>query len=430
VVLPNPRASYKAQLLDYDALLVASENSCSYCLTEREVQMLLAFVEYIAWKTRYINTETEIDHALIQAWSANLARKLMDGCCDDDKIFRFTEDGTLQSSIDGGVTWQDDPQEDPRQTATQLQPLPGADGDEKRCQASANITAHIKETADRLIADAEAWSGITGLVAALVGMLIFIGIIGSGGALTPLLIGLAGALLFAGSAAFDAAMTSTVWDDFNCIVYCNLNDDGTCTDAQLSQMVASAASEFAGIAHEFLARQLIILGRMGVINAGRTASGRTFDCSTCSCGAWCYLFDFTVSEQGWELRNTVEFGDIGRYVASVGYKQRTDFGTVDNITISSELFANRRITRVVVNYDPSLSGSNPKTTLYLSGFGTATATLGGGVSVDFTDLDVITNQVSLDIDPNYGSFEEWTGAIVSVQVEGEGGNPFGTDNCP
>jgi len=287
MVLRNPKQSYKAWLLDYDALLAASEDECSYCLTEREVQMLLAFVEYIAWKTRYINTETVIDTDLIRHWSANLAEKLMNGCCDDNKIFRFTADGTLQSSTDGGVTWQDDPQEDPRLTAPEMPPLPGADGDAKRCQAANNITAHIKEIADKLISDAGAWSGISTLLAICLEILIFIGIIGSGGLLSPLLLGLAGALLFAGSAAFAAAMTPAVWDQFNCIVYCNLNDDGTCTQAQLSQMIAQAASEFAGVAHEFLARNLILIGLDGVINMGRTMSDRDFDCATCICPEPC-----------------------------------------------------------------------------------------------------------------------------------------------
>jgi len=57
----NPRATYKAQLLNYDTLLLASDDECSYCLSQREVEMMLAFVDYIGWKTRYQPTSTEID---------------------------------------------------------------------------------------------------------------------------------------------------------------------------------------------------------------------------------------------------------------------------------------------------------------------------------------------------------------------------------
>ena len=78
--LVNPRDTYKALLLDYDALLAASDAECCFSLSEREIQMLLAFVEYIGWKTRYIATETEIDQQLILRWQGNLARKLMSGC--------------------------------------------------------------------------------------------------------------------------------------------------------------------------------------------------------------------------------------------------------------------------------------------------------------------------------------------------------------
>jgi len=302
---PNPKQTYMARLLNYDALLLASENECSYCLSEREVQILLAFVDYIAFPTRYQPTDTTIDTNQVAAWSDNLARKLMSGCCDD-KLYRFTLDGRLQSSQDNGTTWQDDPQADPRLTATLMPPLPGPDGDDKRCQAANNITAHFMDIAAKLIADAEAWSGLSTLLAIILQIVIFIGIIGSGGLLSPLMLGLAGALLFAGSAAFEAAMTTEVWDQFNCIVYCNLNDDGTCSQAQLSTMIAQSASEFAGIAHEFLARNLILIGLDGVINMGRTMSDREFDCSTCDCVPTCS--DPAFFEKG-NVTSTVDNGD-------------------------------------------------------------------------------------------------------------------------
>src|SRR5690242_12085714 len=147
----EPKSTYRALLLDYDALLEASETECSYCLSEREVSIILAFIDYIAWPTRYQSTETEIDRNIIRTWAGNLALKLMNGCCGDNDLHRFTADGTYQSSSDGGVTWVDDPQDDPRNTYIEAPPIPGADSDGKRCAAADNVRDLFEQYRDNLI---------------------------------------------------------------------------------------------------------------------------------------------------------------------------------------------------------------------------------------------------------------------------------------
>jgi len=272
VVLPNPKQTYKANLLDYDALLVLSDKECSYCLSEREVAMLLPFMDYISWRTRYIATETPIDQEVIDNWSGNLARKLMNGCCGGDGLHRFNEDGVYQSSLDGGTTWFDDPENDPRNNATYFPPLDGDDGAEKRCEGAANAQEFLKQNLiDELasgLAYAEIYSTIIGIIAIL-------GITGIG-----VIIGVVTAAIFvAGVIVVQAAFTSEVWEDLKCILYCNISDDASYTELQWIQVKNQITLTFTGVVQFILYNWVNALGFVGLTNSARSNMALGADCS-------------------------------------------------------------------------------------------------------------------------------------------------------
>lgn len=288
-----PRQSYKAMLWDYDSLLNYSEDECCFSLSAREIQILLAQLEYIGWKTRYIPTDTSIDQNEIDRWRDNLARKLMSGCCPDEgKIYRFTEDGELESSVDGGETWTPSPEDDPRLTAPLFPPLPGEPGATKKCIAANNTVGAIKAQADAMSDDIAAWGSLTLLIAAVLGILAFLSILGSGGLLTPLVVGLAGTLLGAGRAAFIAAMTIEVYETLCCILYCNMQEDGTYTQANIDAIKTEIEDQLTGVAATYLRDTIGLLGVTGLTNASTTsASDFDFDCSACECVPYCESAD-------------------------------------------------------------------------------------------------------------------------------------------
>jgi len=276
MVLPNPKQTYKANLLDYDALLALSDNECSYCLSEREVAMLLPFMDYISWRTRYIATETNIDQETINKWSANLARKLMSGCCGDEGLHRFNEDGVYQSSLDGGETWFDDTENDPRNNATYYPPLDGEDGDEKRCEGAANAQEFFKQNLiDELasgLAYAEIYSTIIGIIAIL-------GITGIG-----VIIGVVTAAIFvAGVIVVQAAFTSEVWETFRCILYCHIDDDASYNEVQWGDVKNDILSQFTGVVQIILWNWVNALGFVGLTNSARSNMALGADCSDCAC---------------------------------------------------------------------------------------------------------------------------------------------------
>lgn len=203
-------------------------------------------------------------------------------CCDSPPVTntQITNDGDLQISYDGGDTWVDDPN-DPRDTLSILPVPSGNSPGEIRCKVAQSVTEAIKTHQEQLSADAAAWEGISGLVAAVLGLLAFIGIIGSGGALAPLILSIAAALLAAGKAAFDAAFTADVYNQLQCIVYCAVQDDGSILQSGWAEIRNRITTSFTGVAQQYLLKTMDLWQYTGLNNAGRLGMTTDNDCSDC-----------------------------------------------------------------------------------------------------------------------------------------------------
>lgn len=292
-----PKQTYKALLLDYDALLLASDDECCFSLSEREVQILLAFVDYALWPTRYFATDNAIDRELIAKWGGNLARKLMSGCCPDDgTLHRFNEDGVYESSIDGGITWEPDPDADPRQKYVLAPPLPGAASAAKRCAAADNIRGTFKQYRDDL---AELLSAGSTVIAIIAGILAFIaaiaGVSGVATGISVLLLSLAAEILTLTPTSVVAQISETVLDEFKCLVYCRLDDNGQMSEADWNSLKADLASHFTGFPETFFWNTVNALGYIGMSNAGTMGPATAEDCDCdCGCGDGC-TFDWSAT---------------------------------------------------------------------------------------------------------------------------------------
>jgi hypothetical protein len=282
--LPRPpRQSYKAFLWDYDSLSAYSDEECCYSLSEREVQILLAQLDTVSWKTRYKPTNTEISQDTIDRWYGNLARKLMSGCCpDDDALHRFSDEGIYQTSTDGGVTWVDDPENDPRNTYVGMPPLAGVAGNAKRCAAADNVRDLFLQYRDNLI---DLLTNASGLIAIMAGILAFIAVIvGVSGAaigISVLLMGLATALLSETPESVEAQISPAVLDEFKCLVYCRMNEDGQLTYENWLLLLQDIANQFTGFPETFFYQTVNGMGYIGVTNAGTVGVLTASDCDDC-----------------------------------------------------------------------------------------------------------------------------------------------------
>jgi len=207
-------------------------------------------------------------------------------CCPEVTNSYYDENGILQVSYDGGLTYEPAPS-DPRFSAPLAPPLTSTEGDTRRCEAANNVVGYMKSTADQLIADALLWGEISGMIGAIIAIIFVLLEIGSGGALTPLLLALSAALLGTGQAAFDAAMTTDVYDSLLCIVYCHTPDNGSYTAANWQQIKAEIAAQITGIAEKFLYDTVNAMGLAGMTNASRTGLSYGGDCDSCVCSNLC-----------------------------------------------------------------------------------------------------------------------------------------------
>jgi len=235
----------------------------------------------------------EIDGEWFDGWDMT--------CCPVQVVTntRFTDTGAMQVSYDGGATWVDAPPgTDPRNSGTIGAPIAGVPGNDKRCLAASSATEALKGAQTDLANDTGAWAGLTGILAALVGLLIFIGIIGSAGALTPILLGLAAALLEGGREAFLAAFTTEVWHDVQCIIFCHTSANADpYTAGQIAAIRADLQAKFTGVAWKWLDSTIgEVWGQTGLTNAARTGLSNDVTCDDCECG--CLADAWTIGDFG------------------------------------------------------------------------------------------------------------------------------------
>lgn len=210
-------------------------------------------------------------------------------CCDDNPVLtRYSPDGVFQTSPDGGATWVDNPEADPRNTYVQAPPLPGADSDAKKCAAADNVRDIFTQYRDNLV---DLLTAGTPLVALIAGILAFIAVItGVSGAaigISVLLMGLAAELLTLTPAAVEAAIDATALEEFKCLVYCRMGDNGQLTYAAWQSLLQDINGAFSGFAHTFFFQTVNAMGYIGISNAGTIGASTAADCGDCGCSNLC-----------------------------------------------------------------------------------------------------------------------------------------------
>lgn len=231
---------------------------------------------------------------------------------------RYNEDtDTFQYTPDNGANWYNSPEADPRHSSIfRLPPLTTSD---PRCDAAANMVKWIKdfidEVIDQLNADATALALTNNFLTRLTTLF--------PPALLLLLLQEAATSLFdTGATALAAAFTSTQYDILLCAFYCNIENDGTVTAADLTDVEVQIASSMDSVAAAIVDEILFIQGEVGLSNAG-VIGGETGDCSDCTC-SWHYRWNFLVTD-GDFVAFTAAGDPGGTWVSGVGW-QATSLG--------------------------------------------------------------------------------------------------------
>lgn len=372
----------------------------------------------------------------------------MDNCCDDTVYTRYNDDGIMETSTDG-ETWTENREDDPRFYPPTLPPLPGIPGAELRCEAANNITGYLHSAADQIIADSAAWGNISALLGVLMSVILVIIAGASLGTLSPLALGLVAVLMATGSSAFAAAMTSGVYQDFLCIVYCHTPEDGVYTEANWQAIKAQVLTDITGIAGTFLSENLNIMGIAGMNNASRMGINEGLDCDECPCDdTWCHLFDFSIDNQEWTVVNSGGWNS-GTYQLGTGWRFQDTINTVQNPDTANRLVYIRRamaattITKITMTYDfvGSTYDSTALDALIIALNGAVKVSTTRAAMVDGSNIEVVWEgtqggvaDITVWLRSSRDTSSPYTyggdALIRSVQLEGTGNNPFGTDNCP
>lgn len=372
------------------------------------------------------------------------------GCEQIEVLHRVTEDGDLEVSYDGGVTWVPDPN-DPRVTGTRLpNTIPGT-GDDRKCNASTNCLENFKDQQAGFSNNLEQGQNILGLalqLASIVAALLFAP--EAAPILIPLLITLATALVDILKTDYDAQFTNAVWDQLLCDIFCTIGDDGQFTQTQYNLLMTAIDADFTGNVALTFTGILRGWGLVGLNNACIAGAAATADCESCDCeDVWCYLFDFaTAGTEDWEAI-ALGAGEFGQYVSGQYWDTTDAVDTIANpdqgerMAFIKRLFSARTITRVKVIYDyvkgVTDSATAPAIQIFLKDNSVWSRTFGEAADgndqvAEWTGatagIDEIRFHIRSSRDTTIPYAYSGTAHVKSILVEGMGSNPFGLDNCP
>lgn len=396
--------------------------------SEKLVPYLLGLLEIYRWRDNFEGTDDEINTALgvVQDLMVALQEACV-CCCDDEKLplqYRYTPDGKLEISDDGGVTWRDGSAYDTREQVPMYPPtLP--DGSE--CLYAENIADKIKEIVDLLVTQANAGSDAVTAASAVIGILLAIGFPAAPLAVFLILVyGLFAAVFSLVSGGLSGTFDAQFWADFKCYWYCAISPDGEVTDSTIEQVKQKVIERFTTpnpIAVQVIFDAITMLGTNGLTNAARMGDSiLNGDCESCDCDPeWCHEFDFLTTNGSFQ---NVSGSNYGSWVSGQGWVSELVSGSGgQSIWIKRDFTAT--ITRVEIDVTWTTGSGrniqvNTQDTQLITDVGSAP------LSHTFT-WDGLRGATQLVLNPSGGA-----GNVVRITrllVRGTGTNPFGTDNC-
>lgn len=338
---------------------------------------------------------------------------------------------TVQYSPDGGETWIDSPENDPRQ----VNHYPPIDTADPRCDAAARMVALIQQLEAQLEASLLA-SAFGAEVATLILLILaFIPLIG---VLTAVIIGLYAQLVPLGYAAVHAAFDGFDWDDLTCKIYAALGVNGVMNENGLAQLQAGIASYTSN-------QQTVLLGILSIVGFGglndaASTRGETGDCSACpttwqhtiygeDTAYWNWLYDYfyrcdngQASGVGGQYGTLVTISDHQRWRSVLRSGNLATLHLQGQIYIPTET----TLTRVVFGFTQE-AGANMDGSWKVFRVNNITRCFPGAFYTGFNDTGTIslTNQMvtwRIEIITANPTFTQYR--VSDVTFYGTGVNPF------
>lgn len=213
------------------------------------------------------------------------------GCCCGEQTNvqqRFNPDtGVLEVSYDGGQTWETAPPEQDPRNAILVYPdtLPDGDDPAKKCAAANSIVKlyqnQEQQEYDELAGDAQR----ADLVAIILGILMVLGILATGGLLNILSLAIAVLVANYDAATYAAFFTETFWQDLLCACYCHVANDGSFTQEDFHRVVTDMSMKYPinAMPGKWIYNYLQMAGAGGLSNASQLGLDAGLSCDDCNC---------------------------------------------------------------------------------------------------------------------------------------------------
>lgn len=213
------------------------------------------------------------------------------GCCCGSQTNvqqRFNPDtGVLEVSYDGGQTWETAPPEQDPRNAIVVFPdtLPDGDDPAKKCAAANSIVKlyqnQEQQEYDELAGDAQR----ADLVAIILGILMLLGILATGGLLNILSLAIAVLVANYDAATYAAFFTETFWQDLLCACYCHVANDGSFTQEDFHRVVTDMSMKYPinAMPGKWIYNYLQLAGAGGLSNASQLGLDAGLSCDDCNC---------------------------------------------------------------------------------------------------------------------------------------------------
>ena len=224
----------------------------------------------------------------------------------------------VQSLIDG--EWVDNPSVDPRLNNL-FPPRITAD---TACDAAASVTEAFQNQIGEILTAIDNAATVFTVAGLILGLLSF----GVFAVFISIALAIADAMIGAGASAITAALTPTVWEQFTCILYCNMDSNGRLNQDSWEQVQADVAAQIGGLAGTTLNSFVALAGFAGINNLASlgTATGSCSGCTECGCIEGCTSDHYTFQ---WDDPAWIVSGTPSRYSAG------TPIGSFDSFNMST-----------------------------------------------------------------------------------------------
>lgn len=341
--------------------------------------------------------------------------------------------GELEFSPDGGATWNDASDDDPRH-GEQFR-LPALTGNDDACDAAARMVALFQDNLLIFQNSINAAQFATDVMVVLL-------------ALSPVASIIAGIAIIAwnvlteiGQSAIDEAFDSVVWDNIKCIIAAHIGSDGQMSLAQRDEIMSDIEDDHPGVVYDTLVNIVNLFGEVLLSNAGveRTETG---DCDDCD--DWCYTLDLAASAESFSAITGSYSGGNGFIQGGVngagcnGNDATYTYAQLERVTLPAGVYTEITFTWDAVaglmceaNTDRiyNVAGGAPggwiKTQPSVNTTGNDRTIAWTGTMTDPACIGVVVVcGLRTPFNTQSGSLK-----IKRVTFKGTGDNPFGADNC-